>query len=103
MSELGKVDSYDELRPANIYDVAANETWLEDQSAQGWHLTGFSGWSGLFARGEPKHCRYRMQPLPKKEKAPDPAQLGQPLGRERDVPLTLIALLGVVLGQAVAQ
>ena len=73
MSELGKVDSYDELRPANIYDVAANETWLEDQSAQGWHLTGFSGWSGLFARGEPKHCRYRMQPLPKKEKAPDPA------------------------------
>ena len=49
MSELGKVDSYDELRPANIYDVAANETWLEDQSAQGWHLTGFSGWSGLFA------------------------------------------------------
>ena len=67
MSELGKVDSYDELRPANIYDVAANETWLEDQSAQGWHLTGFSGWSGLFARGEPKHCRYRMQPLPKKE------------------------------------
>ena len=32
-----------------------------------------------------------------------PAQLGQPLGRKRDVPLTLIALLGVVLGQAVAQ
>ena len=37
MSELGKVDSDDELRRANIYDVAANETWLEDQSAQGWH------------------------------------------------------------------
>ena len=31
------------------------------------------------------------------------AQLGQALGRKRDVPLALVALLGVVLGQTVAQ
>ena len=23
---------YKELRPANVYDVAANETWLEDMA-----------------------------------------------------------------------
>ena len=28
MDELGTVMEYKELRPANLYDVAANETWL---------------------------------------------------------------------------
>ena len=68
MSELGKVDSYDELRPANIYDVAANETWLEDQSAQGWHLTGFSGWSGLFAQGSPNTAATGCSPCQKRKR-----------------------------------
>ena len=29
-----------------------------------------AGWSGVFEKTEPFHCRYRMQPLSKKEKAP---------------------------------
>ena len=37
---------YKELRPANVYDVAANETWLEDMAREGYRLTGFTGWSG---------------------------------------------------------
>ena len=56
-----------EIRPANVYDVAANETWLEDQAAQGWHLTGMTGWSGVFEKGKPKICRYRMQPVPQRK------------------------------------
>lgn len=67
-----KTPAYTELRPANVFDVAANETWLEDMAAQGWRLTGFTGWSGVFEKDEPKACRYRMSPLPKKEKAPEP-------------------------------
>ena len=61
---------YKELRPANVYDVAANETWLEDMARQGYRLVGMTGWSGVFERAEPFVCRYRMQPLPKKEKRP---------------------------------
>ena len=63
---------YKELRPANVYDVAANETWLEDMAREGYRLTGFTGWSGIFEKVEPAECRYRMSPLLKKEKAPDP-------------------------------
>lgn len=61
---------YKELRPANVYDVAANETWLEDMARQGYHLVGMTGWSGVFEEAEPCACRYRMQPLSKKEKQP---------------------------------
>lgn len=61
---------YRELRPANVYDVAANETWLEDMARQGYRLVGMTGWSGVFEKAEPCACRYRMQPLFKKEKRP---------------------------------
>lgn len=61
---------YKELRPANVYDVAANETWLEDMAHQGYRLVGMTGWSGVFEKAEPCACRYRMQPLSKKEKRP---------------------------------
>ena len=63
-------EEYKELRPANAYDVAANETWLEDMARQGYRLIRMTGWSGVFEKTEPFTCRYRMQPLPKKEKAP---------------------------------
>lgn len=63
-------EEYKELRPANAYDVAANETWLEDMAKQGYRLIRMTGWSGVFEKTEPFTCRYRMQPLPKKEKAP---------------------------------
>lgn len=61
---------YKELRPANAYDVAANETWLEDMARQEYRLVGMTGWSGVFEKAEPFTCRYRMQPLSKKEKRP---------------------------------
>lgn len=61
---------YKELRPANVYDVAANESWLEDMAKQGYRLKGMTGWSGIFEKAEPFSCRYRMQPLSKKEKHP---------------------------------
>ena len=63
-------DTCREIRPANIYDTAANESWLEDQAAQGWHLTGMAGWRGIFQRGEPAQVRYRMQPVGKKKERP---------------------------------
>lgn len=63
-------EEYKELRPANAYDVAANETWLEDMARQGYRLIRMTGWSGVFEKTEPFTCRYRMQPLSKKEKAP---------------------------------
>ena len=50
--------------------MAANETWLEDMARQGYRLVGMTGWSGVFEKAEPFTCRYRMQPLPKKEKRP---------------------------------
>ena len=67
-----KDEEYKELRPANVYDVAANETWLEDMAKQGYRLDRMTGWSGAFEKTEPFSCRYRMQPLAKKEKAPPP-------------------------------
>lgn len=65
-----KDTQYRELRPANVYDVAANETWLEDMARQGYRLVGMTGWSSVFEEAEPCACRYRMQPLFKKEKRP---------------------------------
>ena len=63
-------ERYKELRPANIYDVAATETWREDMAKRGYRLTGMTNWSGVFEKTEPFLCRYRMQPLLKKEKGP---------------------------------
>ena len=79
-----EMQSCKELRPANVYDIAANETWLEDLARQGWRLTGMTGWSGVFQRAEPAVCRYRMQPLSRKEKAPpeDVIELYAALGWE---------------------
>ena len=65
-----KDEEYKELRPANAYDVAANETWLEDMAKQGYRLARMTGWSGVFRETEPFSCRYRMQPLSKREKRP---------------------------------
>lgn len=75
MDEFGTVTEYKELRPANLYDVAANETWLEDIAREGYRLKGFTGWSGVFVKDEPCECRYRMQPRGKKEKAPPVEQV----------------------------
>ena len=81
---LGSPNTCREIRPANVYDTTANETWLEDMAAKGWRLTGMTGWSGVFEKAEPTACRYRMQPLPRKEKAPpeEMAELYASLGWE---------------------
>ena len=69
-------DTCREIRPANIYDTAANESWLEDRAAQGWYLTDMTGWRGIFRRGEPGTVRYRMQPVGKKRERPPEEVLG---------------------------
>jgi hypothetical protein len=76
MKQSKHVDwSYKELRPAGIYDVAALETWLEDRAKEGYRLVGFRGLNGLFVWDRHQECRYRMEPLHRKEKAPDPERL----------------------------
>lgn len=65
--------SYQETCTNITYDVAAIETWLEDRSREGYRLVGFRGGCGHFDRDTPPQpCRYRLKPLLKKEKAPDP-------------------------------
>lgn len=66
---------YKELRPLNVYDVAANETWLEDMAREGYHLTGFKGYSGVFEKGAPENWHYRMELLVKKEDEPSPERM----------------------------
>lgn len=58
--------------PTPIYDVAAVETWLEDLSREGWHLSGFQRGKGIFEAGAPSGCRYRLQPLMRKKEQMDP-------------------------------
>lgn len=65
-------DTCRDARPAFLGDVAAIETWLEDWAARGYRLTGFKGMYGIFVQEEPRPCRYRLEPLAKKEKAPAP-------------------------------
>ena len=75
MGDFAEITTCKEVWPANSYDVAANETWLEDMARQGWFLTGSTGWSACFEKGEPRDCRYRMEPMPRKEKKPDPERV----------------------------
>lgn len=67
--------TYKELRPLNAWDVAANECWLEDMARQGYHLTDFKRYSGVFEKGEPGHWRYRMQLSAKKETESSPERI----------------------------
>ena len=66
------METWRDARPAFLCDVAAIETWLEDWAAKGYRLVGFRGMNGVFVKDEPKTCRYRLEPLARKEKAPDP-------------------------------
>ena len=67
--------TYKELRPLNVWDVAANEAWLEDLARQGYHLTEFKRYSGVFEVGEPGPWRYRMQLSAQKETEPSPERV----------------------------
>lgn len=50
------------LIPAPYYDIAGTERWLEAMAASGLHLSedGFFLGFGIFARGAPRQCRYRL-------------------------------------------
>lgn len=52
------------LPPCPAYDIPAMESWLEDMSARGLHLTkdGFFGLFTTFEEGPPKKERFRLEP-----------------------------------------
>lgn len=74
---IRKEETYRIRRPLSSYDIAAVETWLEDEAQQGYHLIEFKGSHGLFEKGRPERWRYRMQLLAKKEEAPSPEQIAE--------------------------
>ena len=59
--------------PADVYDVAAYQAWLEDLAAKGWYPSSLRGhfYLGFFEKGEPKAVRYRLEPAPRTEDYPD--------------------------------
>lgn len=65
------MSTYKETWPAGLYDVAATETWLEERAAQGYQLVRRVGLSGEFVWAKPCRCRYRLEPLLRREKEPE--------------------------------
>ena len=65
------------LMPMNVYDVAAQQAWLEDLAARGWFAVSAPGVFALtvFEKGAPKAVRYRLEPAPVKEDCPDPERM----------------------------
>ena len=61
------------LMPWNLYDVSAQQAWLEDQAARGWFYVPSRPILYLvsFERGTPRVVRYRLEPAGRKEKCPD--------------------------------
>ena len=62
------------LAPISLYDVAAQQAWLEDEAAKGRFLSAYR--SGVFpsvsfTEGPPRAVRYRLEPLGRKEDGPD--------------------------------
>ena len=62
------------LAPISLYDVAAQQAWLEDEAAKGRFLSAYR--SGVFpsvsfTEGPPRAVRYRLEPLGRKEDCPD--------------------------------
>ena len=69
------IDALTARLPAGLYDVAANETWLEEMAVKGYAIQRIQGTRVYFAEGEAKAVRFRMQPMRKKEEAPDEERL----------------------------
>ncbi|SFP43037.1 Protein of unknown function [Oscillibacter sp. PC13] len=60
------------LPPVSAYDVAAVETWLEDEERKGYRAVGISGGRVLRQREEHRESRYRLQPISEKKEPLDP-------------------------------
>ena len=70
---MSRKQEYRELRPAELYDVAVMESWLEERDREGYHLLRFRGFYGIFYLDRTASpIRYRLQPLLRKEKSPPP-------------------------------
>ena len=62
-----------EFRPSCLYDIAAMETWMEDLAKQGEYVSVITGgFRSQFTEGEPGSWRYRLEPVRRGEKEPDP-------------------------------
>jgi len=59
------------LAPISAFDVAAQQAWLEDEAARGNFLLTHNGYWARFEKEEPKTVRYRLEPMRKKEDAPE--------------------------------
>ena len=77
MSEMKAYDwDYDARLPAGLYDVAANETWLEEMAARGYVIQRVQGVRVYFVKSEAKTVRCRMQPFRKKGEKMDEERIG---------------------------
>lgn len=54
------------------FSMAAFETWLEDRAKEGWQVNEVGPRLTEFAKAEPRPTRYRLTPLPRKEKQLEP-------------------------------
>ena len=61
----------DACLPAVAFDVAANETWLEEMERQGFRVGKIVGSRVFFTTGGEAGCRCRMQPLLKRKEKMD--------------------------------
>lgn len=59
------------IAPISVYDVAAQQAWLEDMAAKGELLSARGGGFAGFCDSAPKEVRYRMEPLARREDCPD--------------------------------
>ena len=53
------------------FDVAEFETWLEERAAEGWQVRDIGPRLTDFTAARPANVRYRLTPLPRKEKEPE--------------------------------
>ncbi len=65
------------IAPISIYDVPAQQAWLEDMAARGYFLSEYQ--AGVFTLASftkvgPEAVRYRLEPMAAKEAYPDAAR-----------------------------
>ena len=61
------------IAPISVFDISAQQAWLEDTAARGWFLKDYSSdifSLAFFSKGEPKAVRYRLEPVTPGEASP---------------------------------